>query len=131
MAEYKSMFRAGTPARAKAGSKARGGKPMAESMTRKSTPSAMAPAAAVSRGGGKKPAAKKATPASAAKATRARGAGLAQVKRTGTGSTMQVQDVQNTITATSAAAPKRRLQVGGLIGRTGGKWHLGRKPGKG
>ncbi len=30
-----------------------------------------------------------------------------------------------------SAAPKRNIQVGKLIGRTGGKWHLGKKVGKG
>lgn len=29
------------------------------------------------------------------------------------------------------AKTKRNIQVGGLVGRTGGKWHLGKKAGKG
>lgn len=126
MAEYKSIFRSGSPAPVgkpggSAGPRSRGGKrkPKAEAAK-------MAPATAVSRGGGMKP---KTTPVSA-KPTRAKGAGLAPVARTGA---TTVGDVQNTVSATSAPLKKNKaMQVGGLFGRTAsGEFYLGRKKGKG
>lgn len=86
----------------------------------------MAPASAVSRGGGTKP---KTTSASA-KSARAKGAGLAPVARTGA---TTVGDVKNTVSATSAPLKKNKaMQVGGLFGRTAsGEFYLGRKKGKG
>lgn len=86
----------------------------------------MAPATAVSRGGGTKPK----TTSVSAKPTRVKGAGLAPVARTGATS---VRDVQNTVSATSAPLKKNKaMQVGGLFGRTAsGEFYLGRKKGKG
>ena len=71
-----------------------------------------------------KPATAKVSPA------RAKGAGLAPVKRTGT---TTVGDVKNTVSATSAPLKKNKaMQVGGLFGRTAsGEFYLGRKKGKG
>lgn len=48
--------------------------------------------------------------------------------------TVKVADVQNKIEAPASsgiAKAKRNISVGGLVGRTGGKWHLGKKVGKG
>ena len=45
-----------------------------------------------------------------------------------------VKDIKQTIapmTSTGIAKTKRNISVGGLVGRTGGKWHLGKKVGKG
>jgi hypothetical protein len=48
---------------------------------------------------------------------------------------VKVSDVQNTFTAPSSAsatpAKKKDISIGGVAGRTGGKWHLGKKIGKG
>ena len=49
---------------------------------------------------------------------------------------MTVRDVvtENKISAPASsgiAKTKRDIKVGGLVGRTGGKWHLGKKVGKG
>ena len=48
--------------------------------------------------------------------------------------TAKVADVQNKIEAPAKSGlskAKRDIKVGGLLGRTGGKWHLGKKVGKG
>lgn len=46
--------------------------------------------------------------------------------------TASVSDVANKIEAPeSSIASKRNISVGGLVGRTGDKWHLGKKVGKG
>lgn len=48
--------------------------------------------------------------------------------------TVKVADVQNKIEAPAKSGlskAKRDIKVGGLVGRTGGKWHLGKKVGKG
>ena len=47
---------------------------------------------------------------------------------------ISVKDIKQTIapmTSTGIAKTKRNISVGGLVGRTGGKWHLGKKVGKG
>ena len=48
---------------------------------------------------------------------------------------VKVSDVQNTFVAPSSAsatpAKKKDISIGGVAGRTGGKWHLGKKIGKG
>jgi len=47
---------------------------------------------------------------------------------------MTVQDVKQTIAPMASSGiskTKRNISVGGLVGRTGGKWHLGKKVGKG
>jgi hypothetical protein len=47
---------------------------------------------------------------------------------------MAVQDVKQAIAPMASSGiskTKRNIQVGGLVGRTGGKWHLGKKVGKG
>lgn len=47
---------------------------------------------------------------------------------------MTVQDIQQTISPmnnTGLKSRKKDIQIGGIAGRTGGKWHLGKKVGKG
>lgn len=43
----------------------------------------------------------------------------------------EVNDLKTSLPTLSGTAPKKTLQFGGLLGRQGGKWHLGRKAGKG
>ena len=103
---------AGAP---KAGAKARGGKPMA--------------------GVGKPVATVAAKAAPAAKAKAAPTMTKGSMKRTAIPKAeIAVQDIKQTIapmTSTGIAKTKRNINVGGLVGRTGGKWHLGKKVGKG
>ena len=113
--------------------KARGGKPMAG-----------APEAGVKRRGGKPMAGeskaapavdvnKKAPAKAKAKATPTMTRG--SMKRSAIPKAeMAVQDVKQTIAPMASSGiskTKRNIQVGGLVGRTGGKWHLGKKVGKG
>lgn len=44
---------------------------------------------------------------------------------------MSVTDVKQTIAPMSKLPAKRDVRLGSLLGRTGGKWHLGKRPGKG
>lgn len=46
--------------------------------------------------------------------------------------TRQVSDVKQTVAKPAPlAAAKKDIRVGGLFGRTGGQWYLGKRPGKG
>lgn len=44
---------------------------------------------------------------------------------------LTVQDIKQTIAPMEKMSAKRDVRIGGLLGRTGGKWHLGKRPGKG
>ena len=44
---------------------------------------------------------------------------------------MSVTDVKQTVAPMSKLPAKRDVRLGSLLGRTGGKWHLGKRPGKG
>lgn len=99
------------------------------------------------RAGAAKPASKPAaTPAAAAKPASKPVAkskpAAAQVKPASTSGTaikrmkpeMTVQDVKQTIAPmenTGLSPRKRDIKIGSVAGRTGGKWHLGKRPGKG
>lgn len=63
---------------------------------------------------------------------RAKGAGLAPIQRVKP--EMTVQDIKQTIAPmdkTGLKSRKRDIKIGSIAGRTGGKWHLGKRPGKG
>lgn len=116
---------AGKPADGKGtstGSRSRGGARRSTVQNVPATPSVAkaAPAVSVSAPAASKP---KATP------TMTRGS----MKRPE--GSVKVDDVQNTFSApsNSAAAPakKKDISIGGLVGRTDGKWHLRKKVGKG
>lgn len=132
-AQLSAMKRGGK----KAGAKARGGVPMAGKPQ----------AGAQTRGGGRrtkaepalavdKPAAVAVKPAKAkAKATPTMTKG--SMKRSAMPKAeMTVRDVvtENKMSAPASSGiskKARTIQIGGLVGRTGGKWHLGKKVGKG
>lgn len=113
----------------KAGAKARGGKAMGASGNA-AAPAAAKPAAA-------KAPAKSAASAPAAKAKATPTMTRGSMKRSAMPKAeMTVRDVvtENKISAPASsgiAKTKRDIKVGGLVGRTGGKWHLGKKAGKG
>ena len=132
MAEYKSIFRNGDRATVakpggSAGPRSRGGKRKPKAQAPK-----MAPATAVSRGGGTRPkqttsGPRAATPAAAKATVKAPAVQRAKPR-------MSVQDVKQTIAPMDKTGLSRNksMQVGGLFGRTAsGEWYLGRKKGKG
>lgn len=116
------------------GPRGRGGK---RNPSRPEGASAMAPAASVSRGGTRAVNATAKKPQVAARKqqapqARAKGAGLAPIQRMKP--EMTVQDVKQTIAPmdkTGLKSRKRDIKIGSIAGRTGGKWHLGKRPGKG